>query len=131
MRSNYSRRGQAIVLIVFAIIGLIAITALAIDGGNAFADRRKAQSAADNASLAAALAGAKKQNYQTAADALVQANGFSKDFCQKVVAILKRYDVNQRVSVWVQLPLKDGGISVLGHVDYNGNTIQDFERNKP
>ncbi len=69
--------------------------------------------------------------FTTLEDAIVQANGFTKDFCQKVVEILKRYNVNQSVSVWVQLPLKDGGVSVLGHVDYDGKTIKDFERYKP
>ena len=69
--------------------------------------------------------------FTTLEDALVQTNGFSKDFCQKVVDILKRYNVDQSVSVWVQLPLKDGGLSVLGHVDYDGKTIQDFELYKP
>ncbi len=55
MLSKQKSSGQAIVLIVFAIIGLIGITALAIDAGNAFGDRRAAQSAADNSALAAAL----------------------------------------------------------------------------
>jgi len=55
---NYrkSQRGQAIVLIALAIVGLLGITALAIDSGNAFSDRRHAQMAADNAALAGALA---------------------------------------------------------------------------
>jgi hypothetical protein len=44
--------GQAIVLLVFAVIALIGFTALAIDGGMVFSDRRHAQSAADAASLA-------------------------------------------------------------------------------
>jgi len=48
-------QGQAIILIAFAIIALVAITGLAIDGGNVFSDRRHAQSAADNAAQAAAL----------------------------------------------------------------------------
>jgi hypothetical protein len=55
MFTRRTQRGQALVLIALAIIGLIAITALAIDGGNAFAARRRAQSAADNAALSAAL----------------------------------------------------------------------------
>ncbi len=69
-----SSSGQAIVLIVFAIIGLIGFTALAIDSGNAFADRRKAQSAADNAALAAALAKVNDQNINDAALAITQEN---------------------------------------------------------
>ncbi|HEX8992126.1 MAG TPA: pilus assembly protein TadG-related protein [Anaerolineales bacterium] len=48
-------RGQALILIVFAIVGLVAITGLAVDGGMAYSDRRNAQNAADAAALAAAL----------------------------------------------------------------------------
>src|SRR5512140_2262509 len=53
-KSNYPR-GQALVLIVFALVGMIGLTALAIDGGNAYSDRRHAQNAADTAALAAGL----------------------------------------------------------------------------
>jgi Putative Flp pilus-assembly TadE/G-like len=48
-------RGQALVLIALAAVGLFAITGLAIDGGAKFSDRRHAQNAADTAALAAAL----------------------------------------------------------------------------
>lgn len=56
MFTQPSQRGQALVLIAFAIVGLIAITALAIDGGNVFSERRHAQSAADDGALAGGLA---------------------------------------------------------------------------
>ena len=49
-------RGQALIIIAFSIIGLIAITGLAVDGGMAFSDRRHAQNAADTASVAGAMA---------------------------------------------------------------------------
>ncbi len=52
---SISNRGQVLIIFVFAIIGLIGITGLAIDGGNIYSDRRHAQNAADTASLAAAL----------------------------------------------------------------------------
>jgi hypothetical protein len=51
-----SERGQVLVIIVFAMFGLIGITGLAIDGSRAYSDRRQAQNAADTAALAAALA---------------------------------------------------------------------------
>lgn len=51
----FLQRGQALVLLAIGIVGLIGLTALAIDGGRAFADRRHAQNAADNAAYAAAL----------------------------------------------------------------------------
>jgi len=47
-----SERGQALILLVFAAVGLLAFTALAIDGGMVYADRRHAQNAADASSLA-------------------------------------------------------------------------------
>lgn len=51
-----TERGQALVLIALAAIGLFAIVALAIDGSSKFSDQRHAQNAADTAALAAALA---------------------------------------------------------------------------
>jgi len=47
-------RGQALIIIALAIIGLAAMAGLVIDGGKAFADRRQAQNAADSAALDAA-----------------------------------------------------------------------------
>jgi Flp pilus assembly protein TadG len=49
-------RGQALILIALAAIGLFGVTGLAIDGSARFSDRRHAQNAADAASLAGALA---------------------------------------------------------------------------
>ncbi|WP_448594225.1 pilus assembly protein TadG-related protein [Thermoflexus hugenholtzii] len=49
-------RGQALVLLGLAFAGFLALVALAIDGGNAFVQRRRAQNAAD----AAALSGARR-----------------------------------------------------------------------
>ena len=54
IRNMKYQHGQAIVLIVVGIVGLIGMTALAIDGGNAYSDRRHAQNAADTAAFAAA-----------------------------------------------------------------------------
>jgi Flp pilus assembly protein TadG len=48
-------RGQALVLIVVAVIALVGITALAVDGSMAYNDRRQAQNASDSAALAVAL----------------------------------------------------------------------------
>jgi Putative Flp pilus-assembly TadE/G-like len=81
-----SKRGQALVLIVFAIIGLIAMVALAIDGGNVFAEKRKAQSAVDDAALAAALANVNNQNITNAVYTITQSNPTNK-FPDSVVSI--------------------------------------------
>ncbi len=55
MNRTKSEKGQALILIAFGIIALIGFTALAVDGGRIFSDRRNAQNAADTAALAAAL----------------------------------------------------------------------------
>ncbi len=53
-RSRENERGQAIVIIAFAMVGLLAFVALAIDGGNTLTERRRAQNAADAGALAGA-----------------------------------------------------------------------------
>jgi Flp pilus assembly protein TadG len=54
-RKMNGQRGQALILITFAMIALIAMVGLAVDGSMAFSDRRHAQNAADTAALAGAM----------------------------------------------------------------------------
>jgi len=84
MKNMKSQSGQALILIAFAMVGLIAVTALAVDGGRAYEDRRHAQNAADTASLAAALAKLKTPaggneilNAKNAAKARATSNGYT------------------------------------------------------
>lgn len=49
-----SEHGQALILLVMAVVGMLGFTALAIDGGMIYSDRRITQNAADAASLAGA-----------------------------------------------------------------------------
>jgi Flp pilus assembly protein TadG len=74
-----TEKGQVIVLLVLGLVGLLALTALAIDGGNAFSDRRNAQNAADNAVVAAAYAWLVDSNadYRPAGDTIINANGYT------------------------------------------------------
>jgi len=48
-------RGQALIVIVIALVGIVGIAGLVIDGGNTYLDRRSAQNAADSAALAGAI----------------------------------------------------------------------------
>jgi Flp pilus assembly protein TadG len=66
---NSSEKGQILVLLVLVLMGLLGFTALAIDGGMIYADRRYMQSAADASSLAGASSAAQyieDNNYTTA-----------------------------------------------------------------
>ena len=71
------QKGQAVVFIALAIVGLVAITALAIDAGNTFLDRRKAQNAADSAATAAALGKIQGQNLFSLARNSAALNGYT------------------------------------------------------
>lgn len=79
MKNKRSEKGQAIVLLVLLITGLVAIAGLAIDGGRLYSARRNAQNAADNAALAAALAMCSSGSASTAALASAATNSFNND----------------------------------------------------
>ncbi len=74
-----TEKGQAIIIIVFSIIGLFGMAALAIDGGNAYLERRKTQSAADAAALSGAIARIKGQDWRAAALASANSNGYDNN----------------------------------------------------
>jgi hypothetical protein len=78
-RGKKTEKGQAIILIVFSIIGLIGMSALAIDGGNAYLERRKTQNAADAAALSGAIARIEGRAWREAALASAQANGYDNN----------------------------------------------------
>lgn len=76
---NSSEKGQAMILIVFSIIGLIGMSALAIDGGNAYVDSRRAETAASAAALTAATTRIEGGNWRAAALATASDNGYNND----------------------------------------------------
>lgn len=65
MKTNEkSERGQILILLVIVLVALLGFTALAIDGGMMFSNRRFSQNAADAASMAGGGAAAMKlENY--------------------------------------------------------------------
>ena len=72
-------KGQALILITLAAIGLFAFAALAIDGSMAFSNKRHAQNAADTAALAGALTYAREgmiDNIEAVALARAKTNGY-------------------------------------------------------
>ncbi len=59
-----SERGQILIVLTLALVALLGFTALAVDGGMVYSDRRYAQSAADASALAGAGAAAQTmENY--------------------------------------------------------------------
>lgn len=72
-------RGQALILIVFTIIGLVGITALAVDGGNAYLERRRAQNAADITALGGALSRIKGTGWVNETFKIAKGNGYDNN----------------------------------------------------
>lgn len=97
MQHTLSEKGQALILIALAAIGLFAFAALAIDGSRAFSNKRNAQNAADTAVLAAALRQIRTGSFadaEVAAKQRAEANGYLNnvngaivdvDLCSNVV----------------------------------------------
>jgi Flp pilus assembly protein TadG len=74
IKSN--EKGQALIVVAFAAIGLFAFAALAIDGSMVFSDRRHAQNAADAAALAGSLAYVRDNDIDAAAQTRATENGY-------------------------------------------------------
>src|ERR1044072_8642041 len=80
-----TQRGQALVMIALAAIGLFAFAALAIDGSAVFSDRRHAQNAADTSALAAGLAKTRSQAWTTAALTRAASNSYNNNGTTNIV----------------------------------------------
>lgn len=88
LENSYSERGQALIAVVLALVVLIGMLGLVVDGGNAFMDRRSAQNAADSAALAAALTRIRGESDWVAAALQAAANnGYANDGVRSTVLV--------------------------------------------
>lgn len=79
MKMQSSEKGQALILIILAIVAIFGFAALAVDGGRIYSERRRAQAAADSAALGAAYEAASGKTVTQARKKvmdLAAANGF-------------------------------------------------------
>jgi hypothetical protein len=115
-RKKSNETGQALVLIVLAIVGVFAFAALALDGGMLLSERRRAQNAADAGVMAAALAKIQGINLFTTALQRATSNGYGTvpGNCSPVGADCLE-GVGERWSVQVSNPPRTG--------DYVGNAF--------
>ncbi len=101
-----SQRGQSIVIIALAMMAMLALAGLAIDGGNLFLQRRRAQNAAD----AGALAGTR-----VLAELLLRcADGDSADDAQVAAAVTEMVETNG-------FSVSDGSTLNAWYVDKDSN----------
>jgi hypothetical protein len=87
MMNKHSERGQALIIIALAMVGLVGIAGLVVDGGNAFQDRQKAQNAVDAAALASAYARIKGGNLVDAALSTAAQNGYNNNGINNLVSL--------------------------------------------
>ena len=88
MKHKFNEKGQALILIAFAAVGLFAFAALAIDGSRVFADKRHAQNAADTSAMAAALARTRGVvNFSASAQTRATSNGYDNNGTSNNVTI--------------------------------------------
>jgi hypothetical protein len=87
MKTDRFEHGQALIVIALAIVGIVGMIALVVDGGNAFQDRRRAQNAADSAALASAYTRIKGGDWVGAALAAAAENGYDNDGVHNVVVL--------------------------------------------
>lgn len=81
-------RGQALIVVALVLVGLMGVAGLVIDGGNAFADRRKAQNAADTTALAGAFARIREgPTWVSAAMNMAKINGYDNNGTTNIVRI--------------------------------------------
>lgn len=82
-------RGQILIVIMIALVGIAGIAALAVDGGNVFLDRRSAQNAADSAALAGAIVRVNKpgEDWVGAIISSAAENGYANDGVKSVVEV--------------------------------------------
>ena len=87
MKTNSSEKGQALIIIAFAAIGLFAFAALAIDGSIVFSDRRHAQNAADTAALDSALSKTRGGSWEQEGLDRASTNGYNDNGTSNMVDV--------------------------------------------
>lgn len=71
-KHSLSEKGQTLVVVVIAFFAFVAVLALVLDGGNAYAAKRKAQNSADAGALAGAQYMCQHRNDTGVVDAAIQ-----------------------------------------------------------
>lgn len=83
------QRGQVLIIIVIALVGIVGAAGLAIDGGNAYLDRRSAQNAVDSAALAGAITRVNSpgSDWVGAIMSSAAGNGYNNDGVQNTIEV--------------------------------------------
>lgn len=120
LRSSTRREregGQIIVLFALAMIAIIAMVGLVLDGGSAFSQRRSEQASADLAALAAAnaiLINGDENEATTLARAVAAENGWTHGVGGTVVTASYDYTIGIRVTVEISALHRNNFVAIVG-----------------
>jgi Flp pilus assembly protein TadG len=119
-------RGQAIVLLALALVGLLGFAAVALDGGNIYTEQRRAQSAADNAVLAAAYQYMMGVTSTSTISATALANALTNDYDNNSTSNWVKFyrppisGVYAGSSDYMQVVITERVPTALAHLVYKG-----------
>lgn len=110
-------RGQILVMFTLALLGILGVVGLAVDGGSTYAQRRGQQGATDLAALAAANDFLINQNTSQAQDRgreVAAANAFADGVAGTNVAVNIDTSNGVRVTVVIDSPHSNSVLAVIG-----------------
>src|SRR3954453_20304270 len=118
-KHRQDEKGQAIAILAISLAALLGLTAIVIDGGNAFVQQRSTQNAVDAAALAGATVMVKNvgdPGSQTGSDVVTGINaGFGANTADLGEAQYVRYDHTDIGDVTTgTIPSDAGGVLVTG-----------------
>lgn len=113
MNIKKSERGQSIIIIVIAFLGLVAVAGLIIDGGSLYLNRRNAQTAADAAAMAGAYELCKEKGSDSDVQNVVNQFAITENGATSVEELVIDR-TNRSVSVTTGLETSSFFASVLG-----------------
>jgi Flp pilus assembly protein TadG len=126
--------GQIIVVFALALVAIIAMVGLVLDGGSAFAQRRDEQSAADLSALAAAndyLLNADVTLATARARTIAAANGYTHGVNGVTVTVTITTTNGAEVQVDINAPHKNNFSSVLGMTTWPVSTTAEAQSGYP
>jgi hypothetical protein len=129
-------KGQALVIIVVSLIGLLGITALAVDGGNSYVQKRAVQNTADTAALGGALARIRGEDWLQVTYKIAASNGYKNDGTTNVVQVYSppisgvyAGDLNYiQVRITSQTPTYFAGILGINQIPVSGEAVARTKR---
>ncbi|NPA06214.1 MAG: hypothetical protein GXO54_02285 [Chloroflexi bacterium] len=134
MVRKHRTRGQAIILFVVGMLGLLAMTGLAVDGGRLYVAKRNAQSAADAAAMAAGfvivrspllsdgtIGPAAEEAARTAALERAAEYGYTNDEDTKVTVTIERQTEPDGVYYYTTVTIEDHVPPALIQLVYPGD----------